>query len=157
MACRPLLPDEFPDEDPELLQARREDLFWSEWIRESEPCQKAAPKTTIDHLFISTEQLLWLTRRNPKESVTDSALNGVAPLEVEHNGHHERHAVPRVQVLMAAIYCFLNFEDRCRESNAEWARVIDEKAPLFWSAGTPPLGLDLITRLLGKAKTPNKL
>lgn len=69
------------------------------------------------------------------------------------HGNTERFAVNREAVLKAAMYCKEMWPEQCSAENyREWATVVDEKAKLFWpDTAAPPLSVDQIERLLGKA------
>ncbi|MCG9026890.1 hypothetical protein LH462_03375 [Laribacter hongkongensis] len=69
------------------------------------------------------------------------------------HGNSERHARNRESVLKAAMCCKANWPSQCGTTNRELARLIDEKAGLFWPESCkPPLSLDRIERLLGETQ-----
>lgn len=62
----------------------------------------------------------------------------------------EYHAKKRESVLKAALFMKVNHPELCA-NNTKWAESINEYAHKFWKDGEPPLAIDTITELLGKA------
>lgn len=143
MLSRP--PDEF---DADLVDLRQM-VYDSAWHVVDAP-RKHLEKTTIEHLFIPNDELRRLLEGGSRVS---RKVTGIA----SDNGHTERHAAKREQVLQAAIYCQAQWPEQCSDGS-KWAEVIDEKAPLFWESGVPPLGRAKIESLLRKAiKAPGHM
>lgn len=67
----------------------------------------------------------------------------------------EYHSKKRESVLKAAIYMKANYPALC-ENNTKWAEAINEHAHKFWENGSPPLAIDTIADLLGKALSDPK-
>lgn len=83
------------------------------------------------------EQLLSDNQKN-----TDSST-------VKSNGHKERHAQNREQILGAAFAVLAKWPVECKDSKGEpvaskIASMIDAKANLFWADAQPPLAIDSI-------------
>lgn len=67
----------------------------------------------------------------------------------------EYHSKKRESVLMAAVYMKVHHPDLC-SNNTKWAEAINDYAHKFWENGEPPLAVDTITDLLGKALANSK-
>ena len=68
---------------------------------------------------------------------------------VKFNGHKERHAQNREQILGAALAVLAKWPDECRDSKGDpvaskIADLVEAKAHLFWLDGQPPLKTDSI-------------
>ncbi|HDC4320834.1 TPA: hypothetical protein O8L55_004790, partial [Enterobacter cloacae] len=64
----------------------------------------------------------------------------------------ERHAKKREVVLVAAIFCKEKYPNECSGSIRSWANCIEKRATeLLYINGEPPLSIDRIERILGKA------
>jgi hypothetical protein len=117
-----------------------------------------AEKTTIQHLFISKDEFNRLWRCQPQDKAQEEQSKHTNALGKQRlHGNVEANATKRVQILKAAIYCYLLAPAKC-PTNRAWANYIDEKASLFWpDKGEPPLSIDTIERLIGEAKkTPDE-
>lgn len=135
----------------------RERYFYVPWYPVA-PVELDAEKTTINHLFILKKELLRLKNGQPQDNVVLDRNKQMheQTLKPKIHGNTEINALIRESVLKAAIYCLNEFPDKCRKSNVSWAKLIDEKARLFWPEGDPPLSRDKIERMLGDAlKLPN--
>lgn len=104
-------------------------------------------KITIKQLFIMADQLEFLIsgkNANNKSGTSESK-------HIRKHGNSERFATARESVLKAAIYCKDKWPEQCNGYRS-WAKLIDDKAPLFWPKdGKPPLSLERIERMLGQA------
>ena len=99
------------------------------------------------------ERLKPITRQDVSEVVSASVES--VPKEKVH-GNTEVNARNRVSVLSAAIYCKEHFPDQCKNYTA-WARVIVDKALLFWpETGEPPMQERQIAALLSSANKTAK-
>lgn len=84
------------------------------------------------------------------------ATNRGQRYRVEPNGHEERHAKNREQLLGAALSVITQWPNQCQNSSAKYeatkiAKLIDEKSLLFWpTTGEPPLSREKIERELSK-------
>lgn len=137
----------FPPEDPEIENVIRENAFNSLWQAVNQ-FGRNDEKTTIDHLFISDEELLRLEARQPQdEAVTKRNLDLQASEEKVH-GNTTVNLAKRLSVLHAALYLKNLDPKRCGSFNRDWAAFIEQEASVFWTNG-PPLSLDIIERLLG--------
>jgi hypothetical protein len=91
-------------------------------------------KTTISHLFIAKPELLRLKSGLPQD---DWALERNKQMEAQNKKPHggtERHAVPRVLVLQAAIYCAAK-EPTLLQNAIEWTKCIFQtEARKEWQA-----------------------
>jgi hypothetical protein len=137
--------------------AIREYAFYAAWypVDELEP---DAEKTTIDHLFISKKELLRLKNGLPQDDAVLKRNKKILEqtLQSKIHGNTEVNASIRESILKAAIYCMYNYPEKCKKDNVSWAKVIDEKAPIFWQDGEPPRSKSTIERLLGEAlKAPS--
>jgi len=102
---------------------------------------------TTKQLFIMADQLEFLIsgkNTNKKSGESESK-------HIRKHGNSERFATARESVLKAAIYCKDKWPEQCVEYRS-WAKIIDDKAPLFWpNDGKPPLSPERIERMLGQA------
>lgn len=134
---------EFDSNSTELRKA----MYNSAWFSESPPLENAE-RTTLQNLFISKVELIRLKQGLPQDGV---AIERKEQADRITHGNVERFAEPRVAILKAAIFCKASFPDLCNNNRA-WAKLIDEKSPLFWpETCKPPLELNTIERLLGEA------
>ena len=109
-------------------------------------------KTTIDHLFISKQELIRLKNRGPLSDVAQARnLADVRPSGKDKHGNSLRFGSVREDVLAAAIYVLRTWPQHSTKNARELATLIDEKAELFWKERTPPLASETIARLLSKA------
>lgn len=116
-------------------------------------------KTTIEHLFISHEELDRIQKGGPLSEMAIERKrqgNSLGVPRIRH-GNEEHNASTREEVLKFAIYCKAKWPEECKnpggkETNRAWAEIIDEKSGLAWPAdNAPPLSRDTIERLLGEA------
>jgi len=94
-------------------------------------------------LVVRTEALIVFEQLlSENEKTTDNPT-------VKSNGHKERHAQKREQILGAAFAVLAKWPEECKDSKGEpiaskIASLIDAKANLFWSDAQPPLAIDSI-------------
>jgi hypothetical protein len=113
-------------------------------------------KTTIEHLFLSRQELTRLAASATQDGVALKHSKTISAAEKVH-GNAKRYSSRREQVLAFAIYCKSRFPEQCGNTAAKWAEVIDEKAGLFWKEDAkPPLSRGQIERLLGDALAMGK-
>ena len=82
-----------------------------------------------------------------------SAPVPASPTCEDTSGYKERHARNREQVLGAALSVLAAFPDQCKAKRGKvlatkLREMIEEKAPLFWREGKPPLRTEPIERLV---------
>jgi hypothetical protein len=129
-----------------LRKAKLEELIkkeesWNRLDRYYPAC--TLPEDSV--LVVRTEALRafeQLLSDNETGSNTDSTTT-------KSNGHKERHAQNREQVVGAAFAVLAMWPDQCRDSNgkpvaSKIADLIEAKANLFWPDSTPPLTVDSI-------------
>jgi hypothetical protein len=86
----------------------------------------------------------------------NNIVNRKLHYRVSPNGHEERYAKNREQVLGAALAVITQWTDQCKNSSGKFeatkiAKLIDEKSLLFWAeTGEPPLSLGSMEREIGK-------
>lgn len=109
--------------------------------------KRKSPKTTIDHLFVSREQVENLTNVVPKSPKKANTCD-------MENGHTERHHANREAVLFAFAYCLQKYGAGEPKTATEWARLIEQRCAEFWTTGQPRLSLATIETLLRLTKKP---
>lgn len=130
----------------EVIEARKE-FYSAPWFL-VDTSNSNNEKTTISHLFVSSNEL---ERFEKGFSQGAQAKGRQSDSQKKEHGNTRRFADTRQSVLMAAIYCFKYFPDRCKNIR-EIAALIDENADRFWKdEGVPPLERDTIERLIGEA------
>lgn len=115
----------------------------------------ASAKITMDQLFISKNELTRLINGDPQGSVA-LIPKQYRPAQEKEHGLKEVHALPRLAILEAAIYCRNKWPEDCIDGGGQvdrrlWTTLIESKADKFWPAGAPPLATDTIERLIGNA------
>ncbi len=140
---------------------RREDYFYpdfemlTEWLRNGRNIDDITPppvKVSECKMVVMANDL-----ERYQQSTIEPAKNQVTP-----NGHKERHAKNREEVLGAALSVLAAWPEKCRYSNGKInasaiAELVIEKGYQFWHEnGEPPLKKDKISRLvsdwIGKVK-----
>lgn len=109
--------------------------------------KRTPPKTTIDHLFVSREQVESLTNVAPKNQKKADTY------DVE-NGHTERHHANREAILFAFAYCLQTYGAEPPKKATEWARLIEQRCADFWTTGQPRLSLQKIEEIIRLTKKP---
>jgi hypothetical protein len=116
----------------------------------------------IDDLYIMRRDFTLIYESNGKE--LPNYYNGrvIRPVIAEQSIGKVRkphladyHSKKRESILKAAIYMKVNYPDLCI-NNTKWAEAINEYAHKFWEDGEPPLAVDTIADLLGKALSISK-
>lgn len=129
----------------------REGSFYVPWRAVGKPSENEE-RVTIEHLFITKKEAIRLVTGSPQEVIAAHFKDEEKrdfPTAV--SGGTERFASVRLAVLQAAVALRERFPSECEKSR-DWASVIDREANRFWEDGEPPLSLDAIERLIGKAR-----
>lgn len=108
-----------------------------------------------------TSNDLWITREHVERILSNDIANKIIHKPHESVGIKsvklskavsERHAKKREVVLVAAIFCKEKYPNECSVSIRSWANCIEKRATeLLYINGEPPLSIDRIERILGKA------
>lgn len=136
-----------PDSD---LIPKRINRYFDAWYPLFPTGNDAA--TTINDLFISRKEIERLKLGQPQELSSPVEPEGNA--KVVH-GNTLKNKLIEISILKAAIYCYKISPNQCN-NGSEFAKVIDEKALLFWKQGSPPRSLDWIERILRDALNQEK-
>ncbi|MCQ8234100.1 hypothetical protein [Pectobacterium carotovorum] len=102
-------------------------------------------KIKSEYLFVTKDNLSLFC----EEEITVHTQNKERPHITEY------HSKKRESVLKAAIYMKVNHPELCI-NNTKWAEAISDHAHKFWETGEPPLAMDTIADLLGKAVSVSK-
>lgn len=118
---------------------------------DAQPQVKEELRITAEHLFISLEEIERLKRNAPQDEGAEERKN-VAPELAKPHGNSTRFSNVREEVLMAAIACLFNERKEIKITGAKWAKLVDDKGPLFWKNQNASLTRSEIAKLLNNAK-----
>jgi hypothetical protein len=131
----------------EGLEQLHEAGFYSAWLQTQDPSADA-PKTTLEHLFISKLEVDRLRANLPQENPLPESELGQSEPKRPHGGI-ERHAKPRLEALQVAVWLHRKAIKDVVKDGTKWAREVDARSREFWPPGSSPeLELDTITKLL---------
>lgn len=122
----------------------RESGFYSAWMR-TDAVDEDAPKTTIEHLFISHQELVRLRDGLPQTHVLPDAELKAVPERV--HGNTERNSKNRFEILFAAVWLSRKTIKEVVGSGKEWAQQIDIRIWEIWP-DKRPMALATIEDLL---------
>jgi len=131
-------------ESPTGLMRLRESALYSPWTQIDKPCDDA-PKTTLEHLFVSRSEVERLREGLPQEN---SLATELGPYGAE-SGYIERHARRQLEALKVAVWLHRDAITAVVGNGSQWAREVDDLSMKWWPPSTTRrLGLDTVTSLL---------